>query len=621
MSFTPLLIGTAATAAAAVQLAAWIAVGSVLTRRRLPVLLETLVALLIGAGISSFALAVLAAVGWVRAAVWFPIVCGPLIIVLRRSDLQWIWGGLTSAFSEMWRRNRFQQALILITGTLLWLNAIAPPRDADAMSYHLAHVRTIDLAERWTPVADVPYSLPFGWTLNYLPFEHFGLAQSAHLLNLGLFVLVVAFLFTTLTANTEQFAAFALLGAVFLQPFVFKAASTAHADMYLITVTAALVGMLLWRGHHHGPTHYWLLLGFIAFIGLQSRYQAGAITAAATFSLAIKRGRMRPSASAFGASLGGAAAALFLSAPFYVMNVIGLRNAVWPFATDILGGPSAYANRVADAFVATVQGHSGLSSVPAALKDLVFDAEVFPLPVLTILLVVASLVTRDKRISTAALFVITYVALWAFTWPAGQHRYLIAIAPALVLGLGFIGTGAPGSRKWLPAVSRVLAVVGMGWLLFSGWYSFDAARYVVTGDQARYHRYTWFYDVYRWIGNHTAPDKRFLVVVSNGHTYYLERDYLRADPFLSGAWNWLSFTSPDELIDQMHDRNFDYLIYQDRDWTGLVGGGRMENLVKEAIASRALTIEKSFDIRLSTLRIARDFVETDVMILQPRRDK
>ena len=54
---------------------------------------------------------------------------------------------------------------------MYWLNAIVPPRDADVMRYHLAHVRQIARDGAWIAVPDFHYAIPFGWTLNFLPYE------------------------------------------------------------------------------------------------------------------------------------------------------------------------------------------------------------------------------------------------------------------------------------------------------------------------------------------------------------------------------------------------------------------------------------------------------------------
>jgi hypothetical protein len=144
----------------------------------------------------------------------------------------------------------------------------------------------------------------------------------------------------------------------------------------------------------------------------------------------------------------------------------------------------------------------------------------------------------------------------------------------------------------------------------------DYALYDLKGDAKTYHRFTWYYPTYDWVNRSTSTDARFLVVAYSGHSYYLDRSYRRADPWLSGVVDWSRVDSGEALEKLMKDNGYEYLIYDDRDWTGFAGGADMQRAISGAVSHGLLRQVHSERERLYTSRATRAFDETVVFVYQ-----
>jgi hypothetical protein len=240
---------------------------------------------------------------------------------------------------------------------------------------------------------------------------------------------------------------------------------------------------------------------------------------------------------------------------------------------------------------------------------------VFPIPLFTTVFIGLCWLDFRTAVRVIGAFAGLFFALWIIAEPALYYRFSLYFVPAVIMGGGLL---VERLVRWRTA-SRI-AVAGLGalcLLLFGAdcLYSLDAARYVVTRDTARYHAYTWYYPVYDWANRHTAPDARFLVIVLSGHSYYLDRPYRRADPWLSGVVNWKTVDTGAELVEFLTKGGYDYVIYDQRDWSQFHGGAEMAKAIDDAIARHLLEPVASFDLRLATGRVRRTFESTRAVIL------
>ena len=536
-----------------------------------------------------------------------------IVLGLRRAVVSRMIRNLAGEYGEALRSSRLLRLVAIPLGALLWTCAIAPPRDADVMRYHLAHIRQIISDGRWETIPDYHYAFPFGWTLGYLPFERLHLPQAASLVNVGLWLIMLGGLFRlTRAAKTVPPAAWVCI-MFLLHPFVLHVFSSAMADGYAVFAVYSIAALLA-TADSEDAMHA-ALLGFVCWIGAQSRYQllAAAIAGTTVFIVMVmRRGSWR---GVIGFSRGAFAAAV-LCAPFYFANLNDFNNPFWPLFVPEINGTRAYADHVASVYSASLVGQYDLRVFARRLIDLITTPMLVPLALVLVMLVPASLASSVRRVRRVALFGTLIFVMWGLAQPRLFPKHVILLLPLGPL----LAVAALETRTAGEAAGRVLkgaSAVAIGALLVaSAVFSWDYIRYAVTANRAEYHRFTWYYPVYDWVNNNTPRDARFLVVAYSGHSYYLDRQYRRADPWLSGVVDWPRVHTAEDLADVIREGGYDYLIYDDRDWSDFLGGSEMSSAVRSAIARGTLLPVREFRARLYSSRLLRDFRETTVYVLR-----
>lgn len=614
MAWEALGQGVVASAWAAAQLFAFIALGACVWKR-LPKEVGAQAALLVGSGITAFALAALTATVGVR---WT--LAAHAGICLAGAAVGWRrgWELLTESAAGL-RELMEQWAPLLWFGAmwlgLAWLLAACPPRDADVMRYHLGHIRQIDIEGKWVALPDLHFSFPFGWQFHYLPFEHWGLPQGAHYLNLGVWILAAMALVSACMRLGNARAALVLGGLFVLQPSMLKTGTTAFAEMYLMLAVA--VAAILPTIPAEPGRGWWALTGFASWIGAQSRYQAVALGVGASALLVWRVWRKRAAPREIAWFAAGAGAALALSSPFYVMNALRCGNPVWPLMTEAFGNHS-YADQAVRLQLALLNGELRAETLAAAVWDLLREPTVFPFPLMAALLLAMAVWKGAGARNAATGLLAVLVGLWIAAQPSLFPKSALMLTPVILLGWS-----APLAR-WLERGSLRRATFAGGCLLLAAFltaavvYSADSVRYLATGDLSRYHRATWFYEAYDWANRHTAREARFLVVVHSAQTYYLKRWHRRADPPNGGVVDWCEVRTAAELARVLEEGHYDYLIVQDVDYEGWPGGEEMAAAVREARGSDLFQVVKEFDMELMTLRIQRRSYTTKVAVLVRR---
>ncbi len=608
-----LCLGILLTGAALAQVAGWIGLGSLFLAHEGDDQTLLIVSLLIGSAVTGCLYALLAAWGQVRLSIWLGIGITLLAVVARRRWVVRAGKAVAALYGSLWQGRRWLLVVSLVVLMVYWIVAVAPPRDADVMRYHLAHIRQIITDGSWQPIPDYHYALPFGWSLNYLPFEYFGAAPGAHFLNLCLWIVAVGILFDRAKAHGNSQIGTALCAIFAFQPMVLKSATTAASDMYLIFVSL-VVTVLLIRLPARAIAPYGAL-GFAAWIGLQSRYQAFAVGLAVTLILLLFRARLgltRKTALAFA---GGSAGAILLSLPFYLANWIWFRNPLWPLMVSVFDRFPGYADRVADATSASLRGHLDpvtlFSGVWQALTSLVM----LPVPIMCFLLLLASLHWRSRVTTILSAFIATFLLIWALAQPKLNPRFFLYLFPPVLVGWAPILSAWMRSRilKQVALAGTSLLVVGLAGVC--AYYSYDSLAYAVTGDLRKYHEFTWFYDVYKWANQSTPPDARFLVIVQSGQSYYLDRPYRRADPCFSGVVDWPATQDTDAFLDLLRAAQYRYVIYENTDWSGCPGGSEVNRLIEDALHEGSLTKVAAFDVDLGISRFLRRTHPATVWVL------
>lgn len=613
---TNLLVGLSATIVALLQVAGWMGLGSLVfppSGGNRPVAAGVVA----GASITGALSAVLCWFGLVPVAIAASAILSLGCLILRREA---VLDQLRSLAAECAAVAAGRPAVRWIAGAALavaWALTVAPPRDADVMRYHLAHIRQILQDGAWLPIADYHYALPFGWSINYLPFEAMGLPEAVQVMNLLLFLMAIVTLVSALRPISGNGVALWIAALLVFQPSLLKAATTASADTFMLFVVTAIVGVLV--APAASPATTAASLGFLAWIGLQSRYQAAAIAMSATAAwiVGVWGRRERVAAAPF---LVGAAGGLVLSAPFYLVNLASFRNPFWPVFIGLFSPASSYSDAVAAWYNGVLGGARSFATLAAGLTRALRSPEVFPIPwVCLILLVLAVFYFRRMSLAVVQMLVMVfgYLAIWAAMQPTLYARFFVYVAPPALAAVGLlsgrVGVGSVVGRRgamglvvtWTPVVA--LAAV-------CAWYSQDGVRYFVNRDEARYHRSTWFYEPETWLNANTPPGSRVLVMLDSAQTYYLERPYRRADPCWSAVVDWRAVRTPADLNAVLRDGGYQYVLYQEHDWSICPGGRNLMGLVRDARAAGDLHELRSFDLQLSAIRMLRTFMSARVVI-------
>lgn len=607
-----LIAGLAATMVALLAIGSWIAVGTLFRPSMGPEdPLAVPITLLIGSGLAAVALALLSLLGIVTVGAFLVSLAGLIVLFVRRERVGRLCAGAVRSYCAALPGKSIYLAGVP-AGALLWLNAIAPPRDGDSMRYHLAHTRQIVQDGGWKPILDYHYALPFGWTFNYLPFELLHLPQAAQLVNALLLVVMLASILAILHERNVSSVWMAVAVALLVHPFVVRTFTSANADGYAIFLVFTLCALLV-RADELRPSDA-SALGFVSWIGAQSRYQLVAVGLAALIAILIfrpanLRWRIKP-------YVVGAIAGLLLASPFYLANWKTFGNPVWPLAI-IVTPTSSYADIVGAAYTHSLSGDLSGWTIWWGLERLFTTPELAPLPFAIIGLLIVSLKSGRAEISRLAVFCVAFLALWVVAQPGLYPRFITLLLPAAAV-IGSLRFGVQSAVQ-VPSDGRyrryAVALVVAFFTFAFAFTSLDQIRYAATGDLAGYHRFTWFYPVYAWANKALPPGARVLVIVNSGHSYYLERQYRRADPWLSGEVDWRRTATAAALDSVLDKGRFDYVIYDDRDWSQFPSGTSMMTAIHQSIAGGALIPIHSFHVPLYTSRVRRRFEMASVYVL------
>jgi hypothetical protein len=263
----------------------------------------------------------------------------------------------------------------------------------------------------------------------------------------------------------------------------------------------------------------------------------------------------------------------------------------------------SYADALATRFTSDTGTTLSFGAVSRAIAHLVVQPEVFPVPLIALAVPVGFLIWRPMRIRYVAAFLTLFVAIWILAEPGLYYRFSIWLAPMALVGL------APILDQWQSHKQITRALLAGGGVLIAGFLSFNLLyglhylRYDVSGDLARYHRYTWFYEPYQWAGLHTPPSSKFLVMVTFGESYYLDRAYRRADPWASAFVDWTAIRNGRDFDRLMQAGGFDYVLYEDKDWSRWSGGQQMTNSLRAAQSEGLLKKAAEFQVSLNSIDI------------------
>jgi hypothetical protein len=240
--------------------------------------------------------------------------------------------------------------------------------------------------------------------------------------------------------------------------------------------------------------------------------------------------------------------------------------------------------------------------------------------ILIVTIIILAVALRHTGAKLLGLFGALFLVEWFLMQPLLYPRFILLMLPVAFICAALLVQRLLDVRPGFETIARVVAVASIFVLAAAAPYvNRDSIEYAVTGDVARFHRYTWFYRVYDWINSNTPREARFLVIVSSGQTYYLERPYRRADPWISGVIDWPRTNTGAALDSVLVAGGYDFVIYDNRDWKDFPGGPDMMRAIDQAYRAGSLRTVRSFDEKLYTSRYQRTYRTASVHILKVRK--
>jgi hypothetical protein len=599
----------------ALRLFALTALGrALLRRRRAPWLTVPLALLAAGAALGTMYASLLWA-GWRDAALVIDGIAMVLAVALRGRQTAIEMRRLFAPLIEVVRTNRWTLVVSVAIAGIYLFDAVMPPRDTDALRYHLAHLAQIDREGRWNAISIAHYAFPFAWQSTFLPFVHFHLSIVAQVVNTGVWAVALAAIVGQRGAARIGTTGFLLLTVVALSPLAIETATTPTADIF--AVLAALVVALLLAGHTPDASGAGFgeatALGFAAWVAIGTRYQAAAIGIAATIVAVAWLAHSDRWITLLG-FIEGAVLAWLLAAPFFLANAVRFGNAVWPLRST--PSSSDYASTVGAFYARNLHGALSLPAVGAAAWRLLSDRSAAPLPLLLLLVVVAALVPRGAGTRSArrvALFCVLFLGAWVLAQPMLYPRFAVyLVGAALLLALREAEVVDATSLRLPARIALGAAMLASGGYAVAG-VALDV-RMLANGGRAALRATTWYYPAYSWLNASTPRDAKVLVIVRSGESYYLDRYYRRADPEGSAEIEWPRIHDGAALGHRLRARGFDYLVYDSAAWRNAPGGSQMIDAISDASSRGVLVEAKRFALPLTRSRFPVTAMPATVVI-------
>lgn len=591
---------------------------ALLRRRRAPWLTLPLALLAGGAGLGVL-YSVLLWLGWRDAAIAADMLAMVVAIAWRGRQTAIEARRLFEPLLELVRRNRWALAIAAAILVVYVFDAVMPVRDTDALRYHLAHIAQIDREGRWSSIAITHYAFPFAWQTTFLPFVHIGLAEATQVVDLGLWLVTLAAIVAQRGAARIGNAGALLVAVVALSPLAIGTATTPNGDAF--TVLSALVVALLLVGRTPDASGVGFgeatALGFAAWVGVGTRYQAVAIGISATVVAIVWLAHTDRWVTLLG-FVEGAVLALLLAAPFFLANAVRFGNPVWPLRAA--ASASDYTATVGAYFSDSWHGALSPDYVAHSLVRLLVDRSAAPIPLLLIAGLIAAAFARGSHADGSrrvALFSLLFLVIWTLAQPLLYPRFAAYVAgPALVLALRQAHVLDGDSARYESRAILGAALVALGAYAYAG-IGLDV-RNLAEGGRERLRASTWYYPAYAWINDSTPPGSRVLVITRSQESHYLDRFYRRGDPSSSAEVDWPQLHDGRALATALANRGFDYVLLDSTTWNRAPGGANLAAVIPDAVTKGLLLEVRRFPIQLTRSRFRNASLPATVIVYRVR---
>jgi len=242
---------------------------------------------------------------------------------------------------------------------------------------------------------------------------------------------------------------------------------------------------------------------------------------------------------------------------WYIRNLLNTGNPCWPMLLSFFSDPGDYLYIMASRTTQSLSGSHSLASIAHSFRNFLF----FPMIPFTIwMLTFAGLYFNKKNDLFLKTGVLLYFILWWFFQPELYPRFGIYILPIALIISDHVYLHKSRVLKY--GYNLAIGVTLCYGAVLGGFYSIDYLKYHFEKDIKAYHQFTWYYQELSWINKNLEPDSRLLVILSSPQTYYLDVEYIRADPALSASIDWRRIKNIDDFKKKISELKIDYILYE-----------------------------------------------------------
>ncbi|MAI79454.1 MAG: hypothetical protein CL917_10970 [Deltaproteobacteria bacterium] len=509
--------------------------------------------------------------------------------------------------------NRTWLGIIFVITLILFFDALTPPRAGDAMRYHLAQMEDLVRNNGFVFRPYYHYNFPLYYSYLSTPVYFVSGGAGVKLFNFYVLGVVAALTYGLGRISGLKRPLLPVLG-ILLTPGIFRAATTPNNDLGVLAF--GLAGILLLQGFLRVRKESLIFLAYVSLgFAVGIKYQSILFLPWYLWLTWVALNR-KIDRSALRRLIAWGCICIAIPAPFFLRNYLNTGVPDFPMHLDLFGAPKDFLYESMNHYSLSLVGEHDIRTTWRAVSRLVTSKVTIPTMWLFFALGVYAFFRKGRDAAGLYLLfgIISQLILWWVIQPRLYGRFVNYMVPQVmvVAFLGFQFIDGERLRRLAIAVGVASAAIASAILIF---YSIGFMQYHIDGDVDRYHEFTWFYDEYQWMDENLSEDAKVLIVVWSGHTYYMPREYLRADPSHSGLIDWRQLDSQ-ELYDLMEELELEYVFYQDRDWGDSVGGREMSSVMNRFALREDVETVWRRDIQLGKSRMMGQMLDANVWLLR-----
>lgn len=311
-------------------------------------------------------------------------------------------------------------------------------------------------------------------------------------------------------------------------------------------------------------------------------------------------------------------------APWYAKSWIQTGNPFWPFMHEILGGrdwdalgseylfgfirqpnmPISILNWLRGPWLLTIE--PSLFGPPSMTLGWIYRL-LIPLAIPAMFLLPAM-----PRQALRWLFILCVVFYTNWFFQTHQTRFYLPPLPLLAItaagGVAWLLSICSGVWRNMVQAGLIILLVGTSWIFHEADRTRVAGAWPFLSGQLNRHAYIQSqepgYSTYLYANEHLPPDAYVLLALYESRGYYLDRDYMWANPISQRSLRLEQFTNADQLAAELHLQGFTHIFwradYLDR-FMYIRFGPEITQLVQTLVAEHTRPIYQSSEIGLYEL--------------------